>query len=204
MRSDLLVGIVISRTVLAVLLASCSGASEPIEIRTVTPSNIGARTADFKIYISGTGFTLESRVLLGALELGPVGHAPTVLFVQVPGGTAGTTVPGTVSVSVINPDGTRSNELPLVVSEARAPVLTKVLSERCAEDDPLYLTLVGDNFTIDMTLEINGEPASIAERSRSSLSFFAPRRDSTFKITVPPPGGGATSIGYAPPFLGCD
>jgi hypothetical protein len=199
------------RTVAALaLLVGCGAgegaAAEALEIQRLYPPSIGARIPDFTLIITGTGFVAGSRVFLGDVELALFGHSSSrVLVAQVRGGTAGTTVPGTLSVSVRNPDGTRSDELPLAVSEAPAPVLSVVSSNLCMGTSLLRVVLDGDNFTADTTAESSGQPVAITHRSRSSLTFSVPRilGHYTFKVTVPPPGGGEASIGYAT-FLGCD
>src|SRR5215472_13135097 len=113
------------------ILGGCGG-SPQLEIQQVRPSTIGARTADFRLSVFGGGLTSESRIVLGDLELPLAGQTPTSLTAQIPGGMAGTTGPGEISVSVKNPDGTRSNELRLVVTEAPAPVLSSIDSPTCA------------------------------------------------------------------------
>jgi hypothetical protein len=181
-------------------------ASGTFEVRQLDPPTIGARTPDFILRISGSGFDSGSRVLIGDVELGSFSTSPTTLVGTVPGGTAGTTVPGSLLVSVKNPDGTTAKALPLVVTEAPVPVLSIAMpTNLCAGAGPLNVTISGDNFTTDMTLESNGESVEIATRSRSRLTFSVPRLSGRyfFEVRVPPPGGGSASIGM-PTFLGCD
>jgi len=199
---------ILGSAALAVLVGCGSGegaASEALAIRQVIPSSIGARTADLNVMIYGTGFTPDSRVLAGDVELPVVGRSSRLLIALVRGGTVGTTLPGTLPVSVVNPGGARSNQLSLAIAEAPAPVLSGVDSNLCIGTGPLNVTLVGDNFTVDTTVESGGEPVSVNDRSRSLISFSVPREfgDYTFKVTVPPPGGGEAAIGYAT-FLGCE
>jgi len=208
MRNVLLARAVVS-SALATLLGCGPGehaAPEALEIQQVIPQSIGARIADFTITIIGTGFAAGSRVFLEEAELAVVEHdSSRVLDAHVPGGTVGTTEPGTLSISVRNPDGTRSNELPLAVSVAPAPVLSDVSSNLCTGSGPLDVVLLGGNFTTDTTAESSGQPVTIIGRSSSSISFSVPRffGHYAFKVTVPSPGGGEASIGYAT-FLGCD
>lgn len=191
------VRIIASTAALGALLA-CGSSTQPLAIDQLDPATIGERMPDFILTIRGAGFTPESRIVLGGVELGPLGHNSAALFVQVPGGTAGTTVAGAVAVSVKNPDGSRSNELSLAVSGAPAPVLQYVISN-CDSD---HVTLIGDNFTFDTIVEVGGEPRPIFERSRSALSFATGWTYGQYQVTVPPPGGGVATIGGAD-FLDC-
>jgi hypothetical protein len=197
----------IGSAAVAVLVGCGSGEGlVPLEIRQLNPSSVGARTPDFDLVIYGTGFMPDSRVLVGDVEFGPVHRSSTLLIVHVPGGTAATTVPGTLSVSVGDPSGARSNQLALVVADAPAPVLSEVYAGNvCYGNGPLNVALTGDNFTIDTTLESGGEAVQIARLSRSTISFQVPRTygNYSFQVTVPPPGGGQASIDY-PTFLSCD
>jgi hypothetical protein len=194
---------------LALLVGCGSGegaASKGLEIQRLNPSSIGARSPDFFLTIIGTGFASDSVVLLGNVEVGRVTESPAALFAQIPGGTAGTTVSGTLPVSVRDGTGKRSNELSLVVTEAPAPILTVLSSDLCTRDTgPIHVTLTGDNFTTDMTLESNGELVPIGVQSRTMSSFAVARgeRHYSFKVTVPPPGGGEATTGLAT-FLDCD
>ena len=193
------------------LLVGCdpgagSAPSEALAISRLFPQSIGARTPDFFLTIMGTGFTPDSGVLLGNTELGNVTTSPAAVFVAIPGGTAGTTVSGTLPVSVRDATGSRSNELSLVVTEAPAPTLSLVDWDLCVRDvGPLHVTLTGDNFTTDMTLESNGEQVPLRVQSRTKCSFTVPgdQRHYLFKVTVPPPGGGEASTGLNT-ILGCD
>jgi len=205
MSNVALVRVIFGTVVLATLVGCGSNASPPLRIELLDPETIGARTTDFVLAVHGTGFTSESRILLGGTELGQPDHSSTQLVALVPGGTAGTTLAGTLEVSVRNSDGSRSNELPLVVSEAPAPVVTLVDSSLCAGNDPMNVTIYGDDFTFDATLEVDGQPTTIGQRTRSSLSFATARKLGRYRFTVrvPPPGGGEVTIGYAT-FLGCD
>jgi hypothetical protein len=194
---------------LAVLVGCGSGegaAPEALAIQQVSPSGIGARTADLSFGISGTGFAPGSRVFAGDIELPVVERSSSRwLLALVRGGTVGTTLPGTLPVSVLNPGGARSNPLPLAIAEAPAPVLSEVDSDLCTGTGPLRVALMGDNFTIDTSVESGGEPVSVNGRSRSIISFSVPREFGhySFKVIVPPPGGGEASITY-PTFLGCE
>jgi hypothetical protein len=194
---------------LAMLIGCGSGEGatpEALEIQKLDPPSIGARTAELDITISGTGFAPDSRVLAGDVELPVVGrYSSTWLIARVRGGTVGTALPGTLPVSVMNPGGARSNQLPLAIAEAPPPVLSEVRSNLCNGTGPVQVRLVGDNFTMDTTVESGGEPVSVNGRSRSIISFSVPRELGrySFKVTVPPPGGGEASITYAT-FLECD
>jgi hypothetical protein len=197
---------IIGSAAVAVLVGCGTGEGlVPLEIRQLYPSGVGARTPDFDLVIYGTGFMPDSRVLIGDAEFGPVHRSSSLLIVHVPGGSAVTTVPGTLSVSV-NAGGAHSNQLDLVVADAPAPVLSEVSAANlCYGNGPLDVTLTGDNFTIDTTLESGGEAVPIARLSRRTISFQVPRAygNYSFQVTVPPPGGGQASIDY-PTFLGCD
>ena len=187
------------------ILGGCG--SPQLEIHQVVPSTIGARTADFRLSVFGAGLTPESRIVLGDQELPLVGQTPTSLEARVPGGTAGTTVPGDVSVSVKNPDGTRSNQLSLVVTEAPAPVLSSIDSPTCATY-PATFWLHGANFTIDTSVEINGHVATITSLSSTLIWIRTPDgvagEHDSLKVTVPGPGGGEASGSLYFAFLDCD
>lgn len=206
LRSTWVARLHIGSAALALLVGCGSGVGAALEIRHLNPSSIGARTPDFNIAVRGAGFSADTRVVLGDTELRTLGHSSTLLVAAVPGGTAGTTAPGVLSVSVREPSGARSNQLTFVVGDAAAPVISGIDSNLCiASGNTLGVTLVGDNFTTDTRLESSGKPLAIAVRSSSSIAFSVPLEDGTysFKVTVPPPGGGEASIDYAP-FLLCD
>jgi len=205
MSNVVVVRSIVSCMALVSILGCGSGPGSLGEIQQLSPSRIGARSPTFTLYVYGNGFTPQSRVVFGDVELDLVSHSATILVAQVPGGTAGTSASGEVPVSVKNPDGTRSNEVSLVVSEAAAPILLEVDSNLCNGNGPLRVTLVGDNFTVDTIVEVDGQPASISQLSSSALSFKTALKygEYSFKVTVPPPGGGEATIDY-PTFLGCD
>lgn len=197
---------VVASAALATLTGCGADTVAPLEIRQMAPLTIGARTPEISLWISGSGFDPGSKVFLGDVELALFGHSTTVLAARVPGGTAGTTVPGSPLVTVENSDGTRSKGLPLLVTEAQAPVLSAAnATDVCGPAKSVVVTIEGDNFTTDTSLESNGQPVAIASVSRSRLSFSVPwvLGRYSFEVTVPPPGGGQASIGFAT-FLGCD
>jgi len=194
-----LVRTIVSCTAFASILGCGSGP----EIQQMRPSTIGARSPDFTLYVHGTGFTPQSRVVLGDVELDLVNPSPTFFAAQVPGGTAGTTAPGNLSVSVKNPDGSRSNQLLLTVAEAPAPVVSEViLLNACYSGD---IELSGANFTTDTTVEVDGHVAAFAIRSSTSIWIRSPVPSTPFKVIVPAPGGGEAS-GFTPSIdpMGCD
>jgi len=189
-------------------LAMLGGCGSPqLEIQQVRPSTIGARTADFRLSVFGGGLTSESRIVLGDLELPLAGQTPTSLTAQIPGGMAGTTGPGEISVSVKNPDGTRSNELRLVVTEAPAPVLSSIDPASSCGTPQNALWLLGANFTIDSSVEVNGHVATITNLSSTFIWIRTDgvvEGDNLLKVTVPGPGGGEASASLHAEFFECD
>jgi hypothetical protein len=201
----------IGSVALTILLACGSGdgmSSEPLAIRELSPPGIGARTPDFDLTLRGTGFGPDSRVLLGDVELVTVAQSATLLIAHVPAGTAGTTGPATLPVSVGDATARRSNLLTLTVKEALAPVLSGISSDLCLrKTGPVHVNVLGDNFTTDTTVTSDGQPVSITSRSSSSISFQISRGGqdvSSFKVTVPPPGGGEAFIDFFADFFDCD
>jgi len=204
-RSALIRNLIGTAALAGLLACGSSSSIQPPEVQQLNPPTIGSRTPDFLLYVVGTGFTPDGRIFLGGVELVQLSRSSTYLLARVPGGTAGTTMPGAIAVSVENADGTRSNEALLEVSEAAAPVLQEISSDLCSGHALLNVTLIGDNFTVDTSLEVDGQPAAILSRTRSTLSFATPLKYGrySFTVNVPAPGGGQATIGY-PTFLGCD
>jgi len=104
-------------------------------------------------------------------------------------------------VSVKNPDGTRSNQLPLVVTEAPAPVVSEVRPVNSCSSSAFEL--LGANFTTDTIVELENQVATFAIRSNTTIWVGSAAGGPGFKVIVPAPGGGEAS-GLTPSPVECD
>ncbi|HXC69737.1 MAG TPA: hypothetical protein VN644_07165 [Pyrinomonadaceae bacterium] len=97
----------------------------PILLASISPSNVYARTADFKLEAAGDKFTPAMRVVVDGRELPTSYKSPQQLSATV--SAALITSPGTRNVMVRTPDGTLySNQLSINVAAAPTPNYTYI------------------------------------------------------------------------------
>src|SRR6185295_383792 len=92
----------------------------PVLLASVTPSNVYARTADFKLEAAGDKFTSEMRIFVDGRELPTTYKSPQQLSTTISASLIA--APGTRSVVVRTPDNTLySNALPIQVAAPPVP-----------------------------------------------------------------------------------
>jgi hypothetical protein len=92
----------------------------PILLASVSPSNVYARTADFKLEAAGDKFTSAMRIFVDGRELPTTYKSPQQLFTTISASLIA--APGTRSVVVRTPDNTLySNPLPIQVAAPPVP-----------------------------------------------------------------------------------
>ena len=97
----------------------------PILLASISPSNVYARTADFKLEAAGDKFTPAMRIVVDGRELPTSYKSPQQLSATV--SAALITSPGTRNVMVRTPDGTLySNQLSINVAAAPTPNYTYI------------------------------------------------------------------------------
>jgi hypothetical protein len=97
----------------------------PIELASVSPPNVFARTGEFKLEVSGDKFTPASHIFIDDVEMPTRYISPQQLSANVPAQLIGN--PGTRQIVVRTPDGQLySNTVPLTVSAPPTPSFTYV------------------------------------------------------------------------------
>jgi hypothetical protein len=97
----------------------------PMEIASVSPPNVYARTGEFKLEVSGNKFTPASHIFIDDAEIPTRYHSPQQLSANVPAQLIGN--PGTRQIVVRTPDGKLySNTVTLNVSAPPTPSYTYV------------------------------------------------------------------------------
>jgi len=90
----------------------------PVLLASVTPSNVYARTADFKLEAAGDKFTSEMRIFVDGRELPTTYKSPQQLWTTMPASVI--TAPGARNIVVRTPDN-RLFSNPLTVNVAAPP-----------------------------------------------------------------------------------
>jgi hypothetical protein len=95
----------------------------PLEVRSVSPANVYARTSDFALEVSGDKFTQESRVFIDGQEVPTTFKGAQQLTAQVPAAMIASQ--GARAVAVRTPDGSLySNTATINVMAAPTPQFT--------------------------------------------------------------------------------
>lgn len=165
-------------------------------IVSMSPTFTDVGSATTTVTITGTGFSAQSRVVVGFAERTTTWISPTQLRFSF--AEAELVTSGTHSVRVMNPDG-MSNAVTFQVRQP-VPVLTSLSQTQInAGQEGFTLSVNGTGFTSASVVRFNGAPRATTRTAAGTLQVVLLEGDlstaGTYSITVvnPQPGGGTSN-----------
>jgi len=142
-----------------------------LQITSLTPNPVTAGRPAFDLTVAGAGFATGAQVVMAGQSFTPASNTPTQLVVRVPAGVVAS--PGSIPVSVINPDQTESNTVQLNVLPA--PVLTQLNPASVAPGTAVTIAVIGRNLTRDLAIQVQGAtvPSTFVDATRINASIPA-------------------------------
>lgn len=142
-----------------------------LQITSITPNPVTAGRPAFDLTVAGAGFASGAQVVMGGQSLTPASNTSTQLVVRVPAGVVAS--PGSVPVSVVNPDQSESNTVQLTVLPA--PVLTQLNPSAVAPNTAVTIAVTGRNLTRDLAIQVQGAtvPSTFVDATRINASIPA-------------------------------
>jgi hypothetical protein len=189
------------------LLAGCSSGNSippptPI-LSTISPGDIVAGSADFTLFISGTGFLKNSVGFVdGTMRPSTLNSATSELEVTISAADVAD-ANSSIQITVVNPDpGGVSNALTFVVTPLAngAPTITSFTppSATAGSMGPFAVSVAGTNFVPTSVVSWNGSPRETTFVSSSQLMVNFTTQDlaahgfGSVSVSNPAPGGGVS------------
>jgi hypothetical protein len=189
------------------LIAGCSSGNSippptPI-LTTISPGSIVAGSADFTLFISGTGFLKNSVGFLdGTMRPTNLNNATSELEVTISAADVAD-ANSSIQITVVNPDpGGTSNALTFVVTPLAngAPAITSFSppSATAGSMGPFAVSVAGTGFVPTSAVNWNGSPRETAFVSSSQLMVNFTAQDlaahgfGSVSVSNPAPGGGVS------------
>jgi peptidoglycan/xylan/chitin deacetylase (PgdA/CDA1 family) len=167
------------------------------QITTLVPSNATAGSSGFVLQVTGNNFVPGSVVRWNGANRVTTFVSVTKLNASVM--TADLTTPGTMPVTVLNPDGSLSNAMAFEVRAPQPAVIGLSPSWQISGGSSFTLTVDGSNFVSGAKVRWNGSDRATSFVSSTELQATIPAADittvGTASVTVynPPPGGGTSN-----------
>jgi len=168
----------------------------PPSLTSISPSTAFAGGPAFTLTVNGTNFVNGSVVQVNGSSRTTTFVSSTQLTAAIPASDIASA--GTLSITVVNPDGGASAALSLVVNNP-VPTLTSISpSTTFAGGAAFTLTVNGTNFINGSVVQVNGSSRTTTFVSSTQLSAAIPASDiasaGTRSITVVNPGGASGSL----------
>jgi len=168
----------------------------PPSLTSISPSTTFAGGPAFTLTVNGTSFVNGSVVQVNGSSRSTTFVGNTQLSAAIPASDIAST--GTLSITVVNPDGGASAALALVVNNP-VPTLTSISPSTAFAGGPAFtLTVNGTNFINGSVVQVNGSSRTTTFVSSAQLSAAIPASDiasaGTLSITVVNPGGASGSL----------
>jgi len=168
----------------------------PPSLTSISPSTAFAGGPAFTLTVNGTNFVNGSVVQVNGSSRTTTFVSSTQLTAAIPASDIASA--GTLSITVVNPDGGASAALALVVNNP-IPTLTSISpSTTFAGGAAFTLTVNGTNFINGSVVQVNGSSRTTTFVSSTQLSAAIPASDiasaGTRSITVVNPGGASGSL----------
>jgi hypothetical protein len=172
-------------------------------ISTISPDSITAGSADFTVFISGTGF-IKTSVGLWDGTMRPTTFNSATGQLEVSIMAADVAIPdSSVQVTVVNPDpGGMSNAITFVVNPVAngAPAITSFnpSSATAGTMGPFMVSVAGTGFVETSLVNWNGSPRQTAFVSSTQLTVNFTTQDlaahgfGSVSVSNPAPGGGVS------------
>lgn len=143
----------------------------------------GPTSGGAEIVITGDGFTTKghTRVLVGNVEATDINIvSPKTILVKVPPAE-----PGTVSVTVINPDGRQASVAEAFTYSSLKPVISSIMPDSGPVAGGFTVTLHGRGFRAsDVRVKVDTVTVSPAVESDTVLTFIAPAMSEAKQVNV--------------------
>ena len=192
---------------IGLFLAGCSSSNTlppptPI-LSTISPGNIVAGSADFTLFISGTGFLKNSVGLLdGTMRPTKLNNETSELEVMISAADVAD-ANSSIQITVVNPQpGGESNALTFVVTPLAngAPAITSFAppSATAGSMGPFAVSVAGTGFVSTSVVSWNGSPRETTFVSSSQLTVNFTAQDlatqgfGSVSVSNPAPGGGVS------------
>ncbi|MGB7970529.1 MAG: hypothetical protein WCF31_01025 [Candidatus Deferrimicrobiaceae bacterium] len=175
-------------------------AADP-EITALVPSFIAAGSPGFALQVTGNNFMPGSVVRWNGSDRATTYVSATRLNASVT--TALLTAPGTIPVTVFNPNGSLSNAMPFDIRAPQPTISSLTPSWETAGAPSFMLTVDGSDFVSGTKVRWNGSDRATSFTSSTELQATILAADlaasGTASVTAytPPPGGGTSNaIGF--------
>lgn len=163
----------------------------PPAISSISPSTVPAGAAGFTLAVAGTGFMAGAIVEWNTTSLATTFGSATQLSAVVPASLVAQ--PGAVSISVVNPDGTGSNQVAFTIANPLPAISGLSPSTAVAGGGDFTLMVSGANFLSGAVVQWNGGNLSTTFGGATQLSATVTAsliaKAGTASITVANPDG---------------
>lgn len=169
---------------------------DPI-ISSISPISSTANNNGFTMTITGNNFSPDSRVYLDDLEKKTdyISSSQLNAFIM----PLDITTPGFYRITVVNPNGEKSN-IKIFTVNSPSPIVDRISpTSNVAGNEAFTITITGTNFIPGSLVNFNGLPKSTTYVSPTQLNAQILSSDlanyGTYNITAfnPPPGGGTSN-----------
>lgn len=180
-----------------------SGPTPTPVLSAISPDSITAGSADFTVFISGTGFVNSSVGFWdGTMRTTKLNTVTGQLEMSIP--AADVAVPdASVQITVVNPSpGGTSNAITFVINpvDNGAPTITGFTppSAAAGSPGPFMVSVAGTNFVQTSVVNWNGSPRQTAFVSSTQLTVNFTAQDlstpgfGSVSVSNPAPGGGVS------------
>jgi polyisoprenoid-binding protein YceI len=169
-----------------------TGTAPGPQITSLTPPGVQSGSSAFVLTVNGAGFQTGSTVLWGTAALPTTFGSATQLTAQVTADRVA--APGSVAVTVRNPDGRASAAVAFVISTLPAPVLSSLSPTNAAAGGAAFvLILNGSGFQPGALARWQGQdlPTSFVSATQVNATIAAQRIASAgqFEVTLRNPDG---------------
>jgi len=166
-----------------------------LTIGNLNPNTAPAGSPDTTMVITGTGFVPGSTVSFGGIILTPTSITSTSIAVTIP--QTYLTNPGIVQVSVTNPGGGSSGQLPFTITSSTGPTITNLNPNSATQNGPTFdMVVTGTNFVDGAKVYWGTTPLTTTFGSSTSLTATVPASllstSGSFDITVTNPDNGTS------------
>ncbi len=171
--------------------------AENPQITALVPGSVTAGSPGFALRVTGTNFVPESVVRWNGLERATSFISITELQATIPAADIAT--PGTIPVTVFNPNGSLSDEMVFEVNAPQPTVVGLSPSWGIAGGPSFTMTVDGTNFVSGTIVQWNGSDrvSSVVSSTEVNATILAAdiATAGTASVTVnnPPPGGGTSN-----------
>jgi hypothetical protein len=181
----------------AVMLTILSPSTQPV-LGPLSPASATAGGPAFTLTITGSGFSAQSTVTFGSLQIVPGFDSSKPNVLQAPIPLNAVAMAGTPLVIVTNPGGIPSVPISFFVNNPLPAIATLSPTSAAPGSGPIVLNITGTNFNSSSVVEVGTASLATTLVSATSLTAILPANamtpGATLNIAVnnPAPAGGTT------------